>query len=371
MVDKIPFIMVGCGGIANAWLRVFQQYKDDIELVAVCDPIPSAFNKLKGYGYGDVPTYPDLEVAFAEGIEAEAVLVLTPPQYHPRYLREAIFNDCHVITEKSFLTDMNQYRAMRDVMEYAEENDLVCVVNQQYRWMTRIQDIRKKLDENAIGDIGFIVSNFCQNKYHFNAWWRSEHQDISQFNWFIHHYDTMRFIVGKNPVSVRAKLIRVPWSKIYGESTIFLNVTFEDGIEWSYTGTQEGVGGYEDSGQTTFTLYGSKGCIRNTKGKVPQLCLDTGKPHEPAITDIGELQPEDKIDTDSSSADGVNIGPKYPPGWDVTMKYFLESVRSDGEIKHPTSFADNFYTIAIPLCARESQRRGGAEVSVKEYLGLD
>jgi predicted dehydrogenase len=370
MGKKIKFLMVGCGGIANAWFRVFQQYKEEIELVAVADPIPSAFNKLKAYGYGDVPTFSDMSLAFAEGIDIDAALILTPPQYHPRYLREAIYNGCHVITEKSFFVDMNQLRAMKEAMKFAKEENLVCVVNQQYRFIPRILDVRKAIEENKIGQIGFVVSNFCQNRYHFNAWWRSEHEDISQLNWFIHHYDTMRAILGKNPVSVRAKLFRVPWSKIYGESSIFLDVTFEDNIHWSYTGTQEGVGAYEDSGQTTFTIYGSKGCIRNTKELPPQLWLEKGNPHKPEVSDLGPLRPEDQIDTDSSKTDGADTGPKYPPGWETTMRYFIDAVKSDNEKPHPTRFEDNLYTIAIAMCARESMRRNGAEVNVKEYMGL-
>jgi len=371
MADKIKFIMNGCGGIANAWLYVFNQQKEDIELVAVCDPIPSAFNKLKVYGYQDVPKYNDLTLAFADGVEADAVLVLTPPQYHPRYMREAIYNDCHVMTEKSFLCDMNDYRLMtEEVIPYAKDNDLVCVVNQQYRWMDRIKDIRTALDAGKIGQVGHVISQFCQNRYHFNGWWRSEHQDLSQLNWFIHHYDTMRYILNRNPVEVRAKLFRVPWSKIFGESSIYLNVTFQDGIEWEYSATQEGVGAYEDSGQTTFTIYGSKGAIRNTKENPPELWLEKGNPHKPEVTYLSELRPEDKISTDSSNADAPGEGPKYPPGWDVTMKHFITAVRSGNKTPHPTRFEDNLHTIAIALAARESWRRKGGPVNIEEYLGL-
>jgi hypothetical protein len=53
------------------------------------------------------------------------------------------------------------------------------------------------------------------------------------------------------------------------------------------------------------------------------------------------------------------------------MRYFIDAVRSDNEKKHPTDFRDNLWTIAIPLCARESWRRGGAPVNVKEYMGLE
>ena len=260
---------------------------------------------------------------------------------------------------------------MRELIKYAEEEDLVCVVNQQYRWMQRNQDIHDALHSGKIGELGWVRSNFTQNKYHFNSWWRAMHEDISQYNWYIHHYDTMRFYLGSNPKKVRAKLIRVPWSKIYGESTIFLNVTFENGVEWSYVATQEGVGGYEDSGQTSISFYGSKGSIRNTKETPPELRIDKGNPHKPEVSFIGEIRPEDMIDTDSSSADGVDKGPKYPPGWETTMQYFIDAVRSEGEKPHPTRFQDNLFTVAIPLCARESHRRGGVEIDVKEYLGME
>jgi hypothetical protein len=77
----------------------------------------------------------------------------------------------------------------------------------------------------------------------------------------------------------------------------------------------------------------------------------------------------DMISTDSSGDANIASGPKYPPGWDVTMRYFIEAVKSKNKKPHPTNFKDNFWTIAIPLCARESERRNGAFVDVKEYCG--
>ena len=201
-MGKIKFIMVGCGGNCHSWLPVLNA-NPDVELVAAVRSYPNPIQReLKDYEkFADIPTFNDLALAFQE-VDADATLVLTPSQYHPRYIMESIDNACHVISEKSFFTEMNQYRHLRAWMKKAEEYDLTCVVNQQYRFMPRIQAIKAELDKGVIGQLGFIVSTFCQNRYHFNSWWRSQNQDLSQFNWYVHHYDTMRFLTGKNPVKV-------------------------------------------------------------------------------------------------------------------------------------------------------------------------
>ena len=354
-MGKIKFIMVGCGGIANSWLPVLNA-NPDVELVAACDPIPTQFKKLKDYEkFADIPTFNDLALAFQE-VDADATLVLTPSQYHPRYIMESIDNACHVISEKSFFTEMNQYRHLRAWMKKAEEYDLTCVVNQQYRFMPRIQAIKAELDKGVIGQLGFIVSTFCQNRYHFNSWWRSQNQDLSQFNWYVHHYDTMRFLTGKNPVKVRARLIRPPWSKIVGESTIFLNVTFEGGIEWSYNGTQEGIAAFQDTGQTSFTMYGSKGTLFNNRPE--GTFVHEENKDQSGMTKRVIMEPNE-----------AEFTAKYPPGWETTLKHFVESVKNG--TPHPTRFEDNFYTMAIAMCARKSHEMGGADVYVKDYMGLD
>ncbi|MCP4760203.1 MAG: Gfo/Idh/MocA family oxidoreductase [archaeon] len=367
--SQISFIMVGLGGISNTWLPIFNQFKNKIDLVAVCDPNKNSFEKLEDYGYENVLKFSNLEQTFIAGIEADAVIILTPPQYHYDNIKKSIMNNCNIICEKPVITTIEQFNSLKNLIKIAKKKNLVCAVNQQYRWMKRIEVIRKAIINKKFGNIGLCVSNFCQNRYHFEKWWRQQLKDISQFNWFIHHYDSMRYILDKNPVSVRAKLIKLPWSKISGESSIFLNVKFEDGIEWSYTATQEGVGNYEDSNQSTFTIYGEKGCIRNTKNNPPQLWLEKEDIHTPEIINLCEQKQEDKIQTDTSSKTNTENKEKYP-SVEKTMEYFINSVNSKNSFLHPTRFEDNLYTIAIPLCARESHLRGGIEINIEEYLGL-
>ncbi|MBD3353571.1 MAG: hypothetical protein GF364_18955 [Candidatus Lokiarchaeota archaeon] len=358
---KYEIILNGCGGIANAWLKtlseVDEEQPDLIEIVAVCDPIPEQFKKLEDFSISkgkNIPTFSDVALAYKE-IDSDITLVLTPPQLHTRYAEEAVMNLNHVISEKPLLIDMNQVRHVKEIIKLADENDIMLVANQQYRWMPRIKAIRKAVRDRLVGEIEFVISRFIQNRYHFNDWWRSQHHDMSQLNWWIHEYDSMRAMLDAKPKTVRARLMHPSWSKVYGESFIFLHVTFDNGTEWSFNAGQEGIAAYADSGHTSFEMFGNKGTIRNNRDDSPHAYIEVpGK--DPKVVDLGgQIPNENQL--------------KYPPGWKTTFLKAIEAIESG--TKHETCYTDNLWTIAIALCARESERRHGAPVNVIEYMGLD
>lgn len=345
MSDEVyDFVICGLGHISDNWLpsfqdqsKIFGEGNKRCDIVAFVDPDKTTWEKAKKYGFDDVPCFDRLEDAYQK-VDSDATLILTPPQYHARYIWEAMFEVNHVLTEKPFVTSINQLKHMKGHFNLIEEEELICVVNQQYRWAPRIAAIRKAIDEGKIGQVGFVTSYFNEPDYHFNRWWRKLHEDISAFNWFVHHYDTMRYILhNRKPMEVYAKLIRVPYSKIIGESTIMLNVSFEDGIEWSYNGSQEGRG-WKTPGQSMFCIHGSDGMIENPRDGPPMLYNKKGE-GEPLMPDPGDAHAP------------------YPDYWHVTLKKFVESIDAGKPIDEDlTTFKDNMWTIAIPLCARDSSR---------------
>ncbi len=357
MAKVYKFIAIGLGHISDHWLPLFSpegQAKlfngtKRAELTALVDPDKTTWTKGKKYGLGDVPCFVQLEDALKE-VETDAMLILTPPQLHARYVWEAVQNLNHVLTEKPFVTETNDLKHMIGLFKTIKEENLLCVVNQQYRWAPRIQAVRKAIDDGKIGQPGFVVSYFNEADYHFNLWWRQLHGDISAFNWFVHHYDTMRYILkNRKPVEVYAKLIRVPYSKIVGDSTVFLNITFEDGIEWAYNGSQEGRG-WTTPGQSMFTIHGDSGMIENPRDGAPML-----------------YGAKDEKGTALMKDPGDSHAP-YPDYWHVTLRKFVESLDAKKPIDEDvTTFENNMWTIAIPLAARESHRLK-RRVNIKEFL---
>jgi len=364
---KITFC--GCGEVTAAWLWSIQNLNKRQEdyrfnIIAACDPLPKKLRKLRMFGFKETKKFADLSLAYKDE-KPDITIITCPPQLHARYIAEAIHNDSHVITEKPFLVDYNQYRHMRKIADLADEKKLVAAVNQQYRWNETIASVRAAVEKKIIGEIDFVVTNFAQNRYHFREWWRSQHEDMSQYNWYIHHYDTIRYMLCKNPLEVRAKLHRARWSKIHGESTIFLNVTFEDGIEWSYTATQEAIAAPTLPNHGSFIMYGSKGTIRHLKNTPPRAFIEEGtQAGRFKSINLKSLLKEDiKYETEKFG-EGT-----WESGWDTSLSFLIESIETGKP--YPTSLRDNFWTIAIPLCARESHRRGCIPIDVKEYMQFD
>jgi predicted dehydrogenase len=348
MVSKLRCALCGCGHIAPRWLEVFQELPD-IELCGIADPDPHAFEKLAKYKLDHIPQYSIIEQLYQE-LHPDAVVIATPPQYHSRYIIGAIDAGIHVLTEKPLCTDVDQFNHIRAALKKAQKKKLITAVNQQYRWNPRIQAIHDAVQSHQLGDVFLVQSVFNQNNYHFEEWWRQQLEFISLFNWYVHIVDSMRYYLEQKPVAVWAKFIHPPHSKILGESSMILNVTFEKGTEWILTANQESVAGPTTSGHTTFTMYGTKGTLINTKNEPPYLFDEKNEKIELG-ENIGDIDNEFK----------------YPPGWKDTVIKFIDAIKTGKP--HPTSIEDNLWTMAIMLSAMESFKQKRS-VEIHDFLNL-
>lgn len=328
----IKFALCGCGRVANKWLKAFDE-NPEAELIAIADPDPLAKKNIRNTKYEQIPFYSTIEQIYSD-LKPDATIILTPPQYHSRYIQEAIDNNNHVMVEKPMCTDLNQFYYLNKYNEIAKTKKLQFAINQQYRWNPRIEAIRKAVQEQMIGDVFLVHSKLNQNDYDFTGWWRKQLRYISLFNWYVHPIDTMRYYLNQKPIEVDAKFIRPPHSAILGYSTMILNVQFEK-THWTFVANQEGKHGYTDSGHTSLVMYGTKGSLINTKNRAPEVYLEDNKPIE-----LGE------------NIANIDNAYKYPPGWGESLRKFIYSIKNN--VPHPTNFDDNKYTMAIVFAAIKS-----------------
>jgi predicted dehydrogenase len=302
---------------------------------------------LQKYNFPNLKQYSIIEQAYEEN-KIDAVVICNPPQYHTRYIIDAIDRGIHVLTEKPLCTTVNELRHVMEAQKKADKNGIITAVNQQYRWNPRNEAIHNAVQDGLLGDIFLVNSLLNQNNYKFEEWWRQQELYISLFNWFVHQIDSMRYYLNQKPEKVWGYFVRPSHSKIKGFSSILFDVKFENNTFWHMTGNQECVAGPTTSGHTDFTMYGSKGTLINTKNDPPFIYYPDGQKVE-----IGHNIAE--IDNES----------KYPPGWPDSLKKFIHSIRTKTE--HPTSIKDNLWTISIMFAVIEAFEQK-KEIDIREFL---
>lgn len=336
-MEKIKFGLIGCGHIAPRWLSLFVG-SNDIELVAIADPDPNAFRYEQMGEYlrsGMNPNYyPRIEDVY-DYEDIDAVIIATPPQYHARYVIDAIERGKPFIVEKPLCVTEEELSHIKHAV--GRHGIITNAVNHQYRWNPRINTMRAYLLE--IGNITSVLSKFVQNEYHFEGWWRQQSQYISMFNWFVHSIDSMRYMLRSNAKSIWCKMKRPTYSKIKGYSQCNMYVEFENGVDWNFFGVQEGIASPTTSGHGDITFFGQVGTLINRKHDPPTIYKKNG--------DVIIL---------SDGIKGVDDSLRYPPTWNVTMEKFVEAYHTGKP--HPTNIHDIYNTMDIVFGAIKSFESG-------------
>src|ERR1700710_1227215 len=107
--------LIGAGGIAQAYLRVFEGLPG-ARITAVADPRARAASTVAEAVRGTA--YPSHR-ALLEDADVDAVLVCTPPITHPEIVLQAIGRGLHVMCEKPLAIDVASASTMGESAEQA------------------------------------------------------------------------------------------------------------------------------------------------------------------------------------------------------------------------------------------------------------
>src|SRR5690606_18211388 len=88
------------------------------------------------------------------------------------------------------------------------------MISQNYRYRPEIQSIKNAVEQGKVGPVEYVEWNFRRaTKF---GGWRDQYQEIIIEDMSIHHFDLLRYILGKNASSVFAKSMRPSWSWFNG-----------------------------------------------------------------------------------------------------------------------------------------------------------
>lgn len=226
--------IAGLGGWGRNWSQMIQT-SDEYTIVDVIDPSPASREwAVANLGLDDAHVHADLREGLS-GSDAEAVLVLTPPDTHRAGAEAALAAGKHALIEKPVSTTIADARA---VVAAADAAGLVAMVSQNYRYSRPARRIREIILAGEIGDVLSIRTTYRGDFRHHlpNGDFRWKMPDPLLFDMSIHHFDLLRALTGQDPVRVEARTWDVGDIAFENPASAVALMDLEGGGAYSYYG---------------------------------------------------------------------------------------------------------------------------------------
>mgnify|MGYP006274810679 CR=1 FL=1 len=351
MNSKYRAVLVGCGGISDAWMKAAALH-EHAELRGVVDLNPDAAKAFVARHdlTGAVHVGTDLAEAI-DATSAQVVFDLTVPEAHCDVTCTALENGCHVLGEKPMAATMHQARRM---VTAAKASGNIYAVTQTRRFIPQLQRLKQFLDSGAIGRVHsahadfFISANF--------GGFRAEMKHVLLLDMAIHSFDTGRLLTPGLPVRVIADDWNPPGSWYENGASAWAAFTMDGGQRFTYRGSWTATGA-QTSWDCAWRIFGDRGAVTwdGHDGFEAERVVDVNQPGSrhggPLIRDL----------------EAIDIPPinteKCRATHDGAIHAFFQALRNGREPE--TTCYDNIHSLAMVLGAIDSAQRGGVPVDIE------
>jgi len=330
-MPKPRAIVVGAGGISNAWFRPLKAEKVDV--VAVVDLVAERAE-------AQVEKY-QLKAAVSDNLErtlrecdADFLVDLTTPDAHCRVTCAALRAGLHVVGEKPMASSMAEARRMVRASEAAGR---LYMVSQSRRWDPKHDALARTVAAGRIGTLTTLNCDFFLGA-HFGGF-RDEMESPLILDMAIHHFDMARMIGSVDPVRACAEEFNPKGSWYAGD--VAANCLFEmtGGVRFAYRGSWCAEGCHT-SWNGDWRIIGERGTI---------LYERDGEPHGQVVAGrTGFNRPLKPVRMATSRATKTTMH-----GALAEMLRFLKTGRAPQCECH-----DNIKSLAMVFAAMESSRKG-------------
>lgn len=224
-------IVAGAGAMGRAWLQTLAADPRWV-VVALADVAPAALAEA-GEAFAIPPERRFLSAEAAiEQVAADAALVVTPPETHRSVSVAALRRGLPVFSEKPLAASLTDGVA---VLNAARRSGAPLMVGQGRRWLPHIAAMRDAVAAGLIGELGYLT---CQFRIPFRfGGWREAMPEVLIEDLAIHHFDSIRFITGRDGVRVFAHSFRPGWSWFSGNACASVDLTLAGGVPVQYFGS--------------------------------------------------------------------------------------------------------------------------------------
>lgn len=231
-MKALAIIQVGGGIWGRGWAELTHRAAG-FRLAALVD----ASAKVREWASAEfgVPTFARLDRAL-EGVQADAVLLATPPGTHRPLAEAALAAGHHVISEKPLSLELEDGLALARM---AERTGLNVMVAQNYRFRRQPRALQMLVSTGALGPLrGVRIA--CRRDLRdariSRRAWRREMAHPYLLEMAIHHVDLLRMITGREVAQLDALAWKVPDSPFRKEPNVSALLVLDDGTPAAYEG---------------------------------------------------------------------------------------------------------------------------------------
>ncbi len=255
---KISVCLIGCGRAGMIHAKSFANHIANAQLIAVCDPFEENLrNACEQYSvkysytdYNDVMANPEID----------AVVVVTPTQFHHDIVIAAARAKKHVFCEKPMA---NNEQECDEMIKACQENGVKLQLGFMRRFDKNFRRGKELIDLGRVGDVTMIKSNTYgpsePKEWMFDV--RKSYGPIGEVN--SHDFDTLRWYAGCEVKWIHAvgNNFRSPqkaeeYPEFYDTCSVLME--FENGVIGTITGAQYVRYGYDSRAE----ILGTQGIVK-------------------------------------------------------------------------------------------------------------
>lgn len=242
MNDQKPLrvLQVGLGGWGRDWAWRVVPDINEVDLVGYVDSDPAALDLVaKEVKPPPGRCFESLKEAIA-ATQPEAALITATLPGHAPVAKAALDAGLHVLVEKPFAPNLP---VAHELVQLADAKERVLMVSQNYRFFPAARAVAKFVHQSSLGMLHEISIDFRRWSSSGPKGKGRHHYDEQPLlvDMSIHHFDLLRYILGREPERIYCEAWNPEWSAFSGPSAAVASIAF-DGVTVSYRGSWVSAG---------------------------------------------------------------------------------------------------------------------------------
>ena len=168
-------LVVGAGSIGKRHLANLVTL--GVQELAVADPrkdrLQEALDRVRSLQVAQATKLTPLsshQEALDQRLPIKAVVIATPPRYHPEAIGNALEMGCPILCEKPLACDDGEWGSLAELIGQVEKAGLFSMVAYNYRFNAQLQTLRQMIQEDVVGRVLSVRGTFSENLREWHPW---------------------------------------------------------------------------------------------------------------------------------------------------------------------------------------------------------